>query len=49
MNTDALLSVYDDGRTEHDDGLATLAPASSIALVADDAPGGGRGPSSAAG
>jgi len=41
---DALLSVYDDGRTEHGDGLAALAPASGVALVAGGAPGGGRWP-----
>jgi len=43
---DALLSVYGDRRTEHDDGLAALAPASSVALVAGGALGGGRWPSS---
>jgi len=37
---DALLSVYGDGRTEHDDGLAALAPALGVVL------GGGRWPSS---
>jgi len=43
---DVLLSVYGDGQTEHGDGLAALAPASGIALVAVGAPGGGRWPSS---
>jgi len=43
---DALLSVYDDGRTEHGDGLAALPPASGVALVAAGAPGVGRWPSS---
>jgi len=43
---DALLSVYDDGRTEHGDGLAALAPASGFALVAGGLPGGGWWPSS---
>ena len=38
---DALLSVYGDGRTEYGDGLAALAPASGVALVAGGAPGGG--------
>jgi len=43
---DALLSVYGDGWTEHGDSLAALAPATSFALVAGGAPGGGRWPSS---
>ena len=43
---DALLSVYGDGRTKHGDGLAALAPASGVALLAGGAPGGGRWPSS---
>jgi len=38
---DAFLSVYGDGRTGHGDGLAALAPASGVALVAAGAPGGG--------
>jgi len=42
---DALLSVYGDGRTEHDDGLAALAPASGVELVVGGASGGGRWPS----
>jgi len=39
---DALLSIYGDGRTEHDDGLAALALVSCIALMAGGVPGGGR-------
>jgi len=39
---DALLSVYGDEWTEHGDSLAALAPATSFALVAGGAPGGGR-------
>jgi len=42
---DALLSIYGDGRKEHGDGLAALAQASSIALVASGALGGGQWPS----
>ena len=43
---DALLSVYGDGRTEHSDGLAALAPVLGIVLMPGGAPDGGRWPSS---